>query len=434
MSNLTSGFIDLATFNNTDLLTYFKQYENENDNKIQLERDIIPKINNSSTTWSTSVTTTLTIKPDTKYKQWNSKFIARISRAADYLNGIHIMFKLPEINLWLNKNTYIKWCDNIEHNIFKSIKLIIETNDTNYELVSYDSVALDQISTYYNITRSNYIHLNFFSSIIPETVIWFTIPFLTNGSSTILPMAILPYTDAYIEFELNDIYQLLLIKNVNEPKYRKLTKYDIIKNSYIPGLNHELAFIIKSYISELIPKEIDIVVHADYLLVSGGERSGLGKIPISLVINSTFTLYQDIQGPDVFINNISPLIGAVKSLYFGIKYKKYPSYYTGKETIKWVKLYYEETMRLNHPGSYFSQIEPKKYGQSILIPGLYMYSYSFIKNRISGSTNYNSLTNCSFVFTVEDFILEEKDSYEVFIVFEYHNPILFKGGTILIPK
>src|SRR5579872_1623327 len=126
-SNLTSGFIDLATFDEPEKYMYGGK-----DSVSYFVRRI------RKSTWFTTVPVVLTTNNN---PQFNQTFDANISRAGDYLLYVWLRVYTPEIQLDPVNNQFgdqgrIRWTRNPMHNLIR--ELSITFNDlVEYRLDSY---------------------------------------------------------------------------------------------------------------------------------------------------------------------------------------------------------------------------------------------------------------------------------------------------------
>ena len=419
-SNLTSGFIDLATYDELekymyggrDATTYFVRATRKS-------------------TWFTQVPVVLSRASGTP--GFNQEWSVSISRAGDYLLYTWLRVVLPPITtvpLVSSKrdgrdvtiDTYISWTPNLMHN------LIREAAITFNDLVAarFDSYHLDFWSAFTTPAGKQIGYLNMIGmtddlitprKVLPTKVLNLPLPFFyARDSGVSLPTAALPYNDMRIQFSFRAFSELLVA-------------WDYI--TYL-DTNETLILSRPSIVSDFgttLPELASVQVWANYALVSNDERKRMACAPRDILIEQVQTAplqsYNPFQNPnqsyDIRFSH------AIKVLFFAVQNNTVPSYwsnYTTRETLAIGKndidnsllidthfpgndpigetsLIYENTQRLAQMGSdYFSLVEP--YYAAPVIPvvgGYHMYSYSldFIALDPMGSTNYGKLTNVSII-------------------------------------
>lgn len=393
--------------------------------------------------WTTTVPIKLNIQG---IKNWGNKIIAKFIRNSDIVKDINISICLPKIIF--HENIQGKWCDNLAHNLIKSIKIYVEdeldNQIDNQIILNYDSSSLDHISKYYvnnqSIYKSNIGNDKYFTNEIPEKNICLSLPLITNGNPHFLPICASIYSPILIEIELNNFENLLIINTENNA-IRRFNKHDIISFG-IRNLDTDILLLLEEYIKDIIyPRIINLDIYVTYLTISNIDRQGYMKKHIFLAINSTEIFYKDLN----ILNNLDNIDknqvkfklksnNSVKTFYFGIKRKYIPSTYA-EDSIKHVTLHYNDNIRLDFSGHYFSMIEPLKYGTTDHSPGYYMYTYSSNKNQISGSTNFrkfNDQCNIIFTFTLSEEIIKNRNDYQLVIITEHHNVITMKQGVTTV--
>jgi hypothetical protein len=274
-------------------------------------------------------------------------------------------------------------------------------------------------------TESECIELEEMDLIIPLPFFWETTP---------LPTAGLPYTNLIIEIELRDLKDLLICQNK-------------------VGQNVD--------IEECIPRLTDVKIHANYAVVSGDERTRLGRTKHKFVINSMEKiLEQDYNNFDSnnWINCNIRTDNSVRGLMFGVRNgnnpKEFSNYATNdeKNPISKVVLYYESTQRLYQDSNYFTFLNPFHHAPSIPKDvGYHLYSYATnitgiktdseqdfidagkIKPGYSvsacGSTNYKKLIDVSMVFEKnKDIQTNETDKLIIYAL--THKICSIEGGEM----
>jgi hypothetical protein len=432
-SNLTSGFIDLATYDEVEKYLYGGP-----DATAYFVRQT------RKSTWFTQVPVVLSRASG--QPQFGQEWSVQISRAGDYLLYSWLRVVIPAV-----KNTfvgasgatgpgatgeiYIGWTPNLLHN------LVVEASITFNDLVaaSFNSVHLDfwsafttppgKVDGYYQMvgTLTDLTNIYGYGETIPETTLNLPLPlFFARDSGVALPTAALPYNDMRINFVFNDWTRLLNQYNiVADPTYNNRL---LAMPLYTPNWNAS---------SDFVPPQLSVVqVWANYAIVSNDERKRMACAPRDILIEQVQTAPPQTYAP---ISQPNPSYDirfshAIKVLFFGARNTSvrsygsnyttqhsipvfqqftkrdvyYPAnYFPGSDPINTTSLTYENTQRLSLMGSdYFSLVQPYYTAPIIpIITGYHVYSYSldFISLDPLGSTNYGKLTNVSIAPTPSDY-------------------------------
>ena len=421
-SNLTSGFIDLATYDELEKYMYGGA-----DSTAYFVRQT------RKSTWFSQVPVVLSRASGSPNlgQEWS----VSISRAGDYLLYTWLRVVLPPVAAvppYASKqqgqdvtiDTYISWTPNLMHN------LIREAAITFNDLVAarFDNYHLDFWSAFTTPAGKQIGYLNMIGmtddlitprKAHPSKILNLPLPFFyARDSGVALPTAALPYNDMRITFSFRYWYELLVawdyitFQDTNET----------IIVSRVPTVGDLVG---------TLPEVTSVQVWANYAIVSNDERKRMACAPRDLLIEQVQTApiqsYNPFQNPnqsyDIRFSH------AIKVLFFAVRNTTVPSYwsnYTTRETVATTKipsedallieshfpgldpiaetsLIYENTQRLAQMGSdYFSLVEPYYAAPVIpVVPGYHMYSYSldFICLDPLGSTNYGKLTNVSIIPT-----------------------------------
>jgi hypothetical protein len=405
-SNVTSGFVDLATFDEIEKYMYGGP-----DATAYFVRET------RKSTWFTQVPVVLSRSSGTP--AFNTEWSVSISRAGDYLLQNWLRLTTPAVTL-LNGNQFgvngrLRWTRNFMHN------LISECCLTFNDLVAarFDSYHLDFWAAFtvpagkrngYNNMIGN------FDDMIGPTAPTFTIPaftlnlplpfFYTRDSGVALPTAALPYNEMRLNFSFRDWTHLLILDNIN----------------LVPGVQYSLAPTVPTDIA-VAPVIGTTQVWANYAIVSNDERKRMACAPRDILIEQVQTAPKHNFAP---ATNPIPSYDirfshAIKAIFFAVRNSTVTpewSNYTAAQAVPGgavvnftpsgavdpivhTSLIYENTQRLAQMGSdYYSLVNP--YYHAPMIPtetGYHMYSYSldFICLDPMGSTNYGKLTNVSIV-------------------------------------
>jgi hypothetical protein len=431
-SNLTSGFIDLATYDEQEKYMYGGP-----DATAYFVRDT------RKSTWFTQVPVVLSRASGSA--GFNQEWSVSISRAGDYLLYTWLRVTLPKVQLKstssnpiinsCNNNT-LRWTRNVAHNLIR--ECCISFNDL--VAARFDNYHLDFWSAFTVPAGKQNGYRNMIGDVdlltqpymvgqcIPEYTLNLPLPFFfTRDSGVALPTAALPYNDMRISFSFRDWTELLIVQQTNAPFVGVTGGY------YCEADQVTITTPQASELENSAPELKDVQVWANYAIVSNDERKRMACAPRDILIEQVQTA--PIQNYNV-ATNPQPQYDirfshAVKVLFFAARNKTFRnvwSNYTtaspvivvnpggvgpcstqgvaiippyGVDPVEKTSLIYENTQRLFNMGSdYYSLVNP--YYHSPVIPvetGYHSYSYSLDYYCLDpmGSTNYGKLTNVSLV-------------------------------------
>lgn len=421
-SNLTSGFIDLATYD--ELEKYMYGGSDATAYFVRATR---------RSTWFTQVPVVLSRASGTP--GFSQDWSVSISRAGDYLLYTWLRIVLPPISAvpsYESKrdgrdivvDTYLAWTPNLMHN------LIREAAITFNDLVAarFDNYQLDFWSAFTTPAGKQVGYLNMIGMTddliiprkhLPVKTLNLPLPFFySRDSGVALPTAALPYNDMRIQFSFRTYTELLVA-------YDHITYKDDGHSMIVSRVPLVADF------GTTLPEISNVQVWANYALVSNDERKRMACAPRDILIEQVQTAplqsYNPFQNPNQsydirFSHAIKVLFFAVQNITVPSSWSNYTtretvavakndndkslmveSFFPGTDPIAETSLIYENTQRLAQMGSdYYSLVEP--YYAAPVIPvyaGYHMYSYSldFICLDPLGSTNYGKLTNVSIIPT-----------------------------------
>lgn len=413
-SSLTSGFIDLATFDETEKYTYGGS--NATTYFVKTVR---------KATWFTVVPVVLS---RTGNSQFGSQFSVTISRAGDFLLRSWLRVQIPAISIdwtttqppvagWKPESLGIRWTRNLMHNLCQEICIsfndLVEARMDSYFLDFWSAFTIpagkrngyqNMIGNFEELT--NPLVLGSPNS-LPTAVLNLPLPFTHfRESGLALPTAALPYNEMKLSFVFRPWFQLLIVDN------------------YETGVS-------APWPSTTLPvggqPQLIADVWAEYSLVSNQERVQMGKAPRDLLIEQVQTAPTQTYNAQTAssANNLFNIhfAHAIKALFFGVQNTTNSSEWSnytaaspvpttlgvqfspslGSDPIAATTLFYENTPRLSNMGSdYFSLIQPWYTAVSIpLETGYHMYAYTLdlLSTSPLGSTNYGKLTNVALSFT-----------------------------------
>jgi hypothetical protein len=434
-SNLTSGFIDLATYD--ELEKYMYGGRDATAYFVRATR---------KSTWFTQVPVVLSRASGTP--GFSQDWSVSISRAGDYLLYTWLRIVLPPIvavpavdsirdGREVTVDTYVSWTPNLMHN------LIREAAITFNDLVAarFDNWHLDFWTAFTTPAGKQVGYLNMIgmtddlitpSKTLPAKTLNLPLPFFySRDSGVALPTAALPYNDMRLQFsfrtytELIVAYDLITYKDTNES----------LVISRVP---------VVSDFGAAFPEITSVQVWGNYALVSNDERKRMACAPRDILIEQVQTApiqsYNPFQNPNQsydirFSHAIKVLFFAVQNVTVPSSWSNYTTlesrvslketgdgkltvhdFFPGSDPVGETSLIYENTQRLAQMGSdYFSLVQP--YFAAPVIPvqcGYHSYSYSldFMCLDPLGSTNYGKLTNVSIIPTASveaRFVAEPKN-------------------------
>jgi len=429
-SNITSGFIDLATYDELekymygcgDAVAYFVR-------------------TTCKSTWFTQVPVVLSNASG--QPKFGQSWSCSISRAGDYLLQTWLRVGLKQVQSAVGSpNGRLRWTRNLMHNLVK--ECAITFNDL--VAARFDSTHLDFWSAFtvpkgkqlaYNNMIGNTVALtnpcalgaflppqlnNLAGAVLQDsvqkdggpTITYLNLPlpfFFSRDSGVALPTAALPYNEMRINFTFRNWNELLIAE-------RNVTL--ALANS----IYQRAATVPTDVLVE--PDFESVQVWANYAIVSNDERKRMACAPRDILIEQAQMASQVTVDPGSRASQSIDLrlSHAIKVLFFAIQnitnanelscyttgppqmgdLVACPTKFSGQyqvDPLLRCSLVYENTNRLGQMGNdYFSQVNP--YFTAPVVPevsGYHCYSYSldFICLDPMGSTNYGKLTNVSIV-------------------------------------
>ena len=410
-SNITSGFIDLATFDEIEKYLYGGP-----------EATAYFVRETRKSTWFTQVPVVLSRASGSP--AFNQEWAVSISRAGDYLLQTWLRLTTPKVTLAAVPTTQIdgtacdnlRWTRNFMHNIIRECCItfndLVAARFDNYHLdfwaaftvpagkrVGYDNMIGNVSSLTQGVAVSNSLEAHTLNLPLPF--------FYTRDSGVALPTAALPYNEMRINFSFRDWRDLLILScstetNLDQRALSINTANDLTTGEPTLGATQ---------------------VWADYAIVSNDERKRMACAPRDILIEQVQTAPRQSFTPSTNSTQHFDIrfSHAIKVLFFSVRnnthksewsnYMSHSPVTTGALTtfakgasadpILQTSIIYENTNRLAQMGSdYFSLVNP--YFHAPVIPeitGYHMYSYSldFMCLDPMGSTNYGKLTNVSIV-------------------------------------
>lgn len=402
-SNLTSGFIDLATFDEIEKYMYGGP-----DATAYFVRET------RKSTWFTQVPVCLSRASG--MPQFGQEFHVSISRAGDYLLHTWLRATVPAVNVVGTNDSGValaaRWTKNLMHNLVHECQItfndLVAARFDNYHLDFWSAFTLPSSKRAgYDTMIGNLSQLVDPKQSLPETTLNLPLPFFySRDSGVALPTAALPYNEMRISFQLRDWTDLLILE----------TPGATTESRSVPTLAN---------LNGVAPELKNVQVWANYAIVSNDERKRMACAPRDILVEQVQTAPRQSFTPatnpqqsfDVrFSHAIKVLFFSVRNTTARNEWSNYgslsPLVYDPNtavvssndldaDPISVTSLIYENTQRLSQMGSdYFSLVNPYYHAQSVPTTlGLHMYSYSldFLCLDPMGSTNYGKLTNVSVV-------------------------------------
>lgn len=407
-SNITSGFIDLATFDELEKYLYGGQSATA-----YFVRET------RKATWFTLVPVVLSRANGNG--DFGTDHSVNISRAGDYLLATWLRVTTPVVTLTQNNpNLYIRWTRNFMHNLI--IECCITFNDLS--AARFDNFHLDfwaaftvpagKLNGYKNMIGDfeDLIGPHGVGVPIPSFTLNLPLPFFySRDSGVALPTAALPYNEMRITYSFRNWSDLLILDDLGVVPPASSSTSVGIPSGACP----------LSYIGGSAPQLQLCQTWANYAIVSNDERKRMACAPRNILIEQVQTAPLQSFNPST---NPSPSYDlrfshAIKVIFFACRNTTVApewSNYTAAtpvpglssvqfgpsgavDPITTTSLTYENTARLSNMGSdYFSLVQPWYHAPVIpLETGYHMYSYSldFVCLDPKGSTNYGKLTNVS---------------------------------------
>ena len=454
-SNVTSAFIDLATFDEIEKYLYGGP-----DATAYFVRET------RKSTWFSQVPVVLSRASGSP--AFGQEWAVSISRAGDYLLHTWLRLQTPSVTLLQGNqfggNGRIRWTRNLMHNIIRECCItfndLVAARFDNYHLDFWAAftVPAGKRNGYNNMVGNvaplTQPHAAGAANALPAATLNLPLPFFySRDSGVALPTAALPYNEMRINFSFRDWQDLLILENV--------------------------AAVGEQRANFVVPTDIAVApvlgitqVWANYATVSNDERKRMACAPRDILIEQVQTAPRQTFAPQT---NPQPSYDvrfshAIKVLFFSVRNRTWRSEWsnymsnspvtaglvtnftpTGSaDPILQTSLIYENTNRLAQMGSdYFSLVNP--WFHSPVIPndtGYHMYSYSldFICLDPMGSTNYGKLTNVSIVPEASQAAITAANGtgaagqgadfaqlYEFIITAVNNNVIRISGGALGFP-
>jgi hypothetical protein len=413
-SNITSGFIDLATFDELEKYNYGGH---------KATAYFVRETRKS--TWFTHVPVVLSRCNGNA--EFNSDHAVAISRAGDYLLQAWLRVTIPAVTLLATNqfgaNGRLRWTRNLMHHLLTEACVafndLVAARFDNYHLDFWAAftVPAGKLNGYKNMIGDFDDLTGPHAAGVPIQSHTLNLPlpfFFARDSGVALPTAALPYNEMRINYSFRNWNELLILDNI----------------AAAAGTNPSNSAIQVGATADIATAPVlgNVQTWANYAIVSNDERKRMACHPRNILIEQAQLAPLQTFAP---ATNRTPAYDiryshAIKVLFFAVRNTTVPAMwanYTAAsavpggsavnfnpsgsvDPIVQTTLTYENTCRLNQMGSdYYSLIQP--YFHAPVIPmetGYHMYSYSldFICLDPKGSTNYGKLTNVSLTPEASD--------------------------------
>jgi len=406
-SNITSGFIDLATYD--ELEKYLYGGSNATAYFVRETR---------KSTWFTLVPVVLSRCNGNA--EFGTDHAVNISRAGDYLVQTWLRLTIPSVELssanpW-GSNGRLRWTRNLMHNLVQeccvSFNDLVAARFDNYHLDFWSAFTVpagkqngykNMIGDFDDLTGP---HAMGVANAIPSFTLNLPLPFWYGRDSGVaLPTAALPYNEMRISYTFRPILDLLILDNTASPAG---------VNPSGPPTTADLTNATQLQLT-------NVQTWANYAIVSNDERKRMACAPRNILMEQAQLAPLQTLAP---ATNPTPSYDlrfshAIKVIFFAVRNTTVASQWSNYtaacpvagthvvnfnvsgqvDPITTASLTYESTARLQNMGSdYYSLIQP--WYHAPVIPGetgyhMYSYSLDFICLDPKGSTNYGKLTNVS---------------------------------------
>ena len=442
-SNVTSAFIDLATFDEIEKYLYGGP-----DATAYFVRET------RKSTWFSQVPVVLSRASGSP--AFGQEWAVSISRAGDYLLQTWLRVVIPGVSIvdpdGSGVNKRLRWTKNLMHNLIR--ECCITFNDL--VAARFDNYHLDFWAAFTVPASKRTGYKNMIGDIAPLTqpaleleahTLNLPLPFFYGRDSGVaLPTAALPYNEMRINFSMRDWKELL-----------------ILADTTITTGEQRKAIVVGTDIAAA-PVLGVAQVWANYAIVSNDERKRMACAPRDILIEQVQTAPRQTFSPD---NNPTPSYDvrfshAIKVLFFAVRNRTWDSEWsnymtkspvTAANTVNFTpdgtanpilqtSLIYENTNRLAQMGSdYFNLINPWFHAPAIPeATGFHMYSYSldFMCLDPMGSTNFGKLTNVSIVPEASSGAVEQASAsfaqkFEFIVTAVNNNVVRISGGALGFP-
>jgi len=271
-SNMTSGFIDLATYDEQEKYMYGGP-----DATAYFVRET------RKSTWFTTVPVVLS--RNAGQPAFNQEWSVSISRAGDYLLQAWLRVVIPSVTLAaansIGVDGRLRWCRNLMHNLVQECAItfndLVAARFDNFHLDFWSAftVPAGKQNGYNNMIGNidDLIQPHAPLAAIPSTTLNLPLPFFfARDSGVALPTAALPYNEMRITFAFRDWNQLLILDDS--------TPAAAVNPSSVPVL---------ADIGGTAPVLGTTQVWADYAIVSNDERRLMGAAPRDILIEQVQT-------------------------------------------------------------------------------------------------------------------------------------------------
>ena len=350
-SNVTSGFVDLATYDELEKYMYGGA-----DATAYFVRET------RKATWFTQVPVALTRSSGDA--QFGQEWSAQISRSGDYLLSSWLQVTIPAVTLVRGSNTaasaevaQLRWCHNLMHNLVEECSITFNDlvaarfDSFHLDFMSQFSVTADKQGAYQSMIGANQHgcepvsngsgaalcgqhHLSplgnnledgaSFDAMhgassdaqadargLPQSTLYLPLPFFfSRDSGVALPTAALPYNEMRINFKFRNFNQLLLVSDLASSNAKVMPA---AASMSVGGNTYQL--------KPSVPKLKDVQVWGNYAIVSNDERKRMACAPRDILVEQVQSAPRQSWDPK---SNANPQYNlrfshAIKALFFAVR-------------------------------------------------------------------------------------------------------------------
>ena len=309
-SNLTSAFIDLATYDELEKYMYGGP---------RATAYFVRRSRKAS--WFTQIPVVLSSA--TGSSNFGDQPSFQISRAGDYMLQNWLRVTIPEVN-WNPEDEgapeNLRWTRNLMHNLVKSCTIVFnDLQEAKFESEHLDfltafTVPQSKRAGYNNMIGNVDVLINpgvTFNNIgvgcqLPSMTLNLPLPLPhTRDSGVALPTAALPYNEMRINFEFRRWDELLIADVVDAGT----------------GFLESRAATVADLTPQVAPQLTNVQLWANYAVVSNNERKLMGSAPRDLLIEQVQIAPAHAVSPSVSssVSRDIRFSHACKSLFFGCK-------------------------------------------------------------------------------------------------------------------
>ena len=323
-SNVTSGFIDLATYDEIEKYLY---------GGLKATAYFVRETKKS--TWFTQVPVVL--QKTNGVADFGKEVSFSITRAGDYLLNTWLRVTLPSISVGFgfsvsgfeyNVSCAAMWTPNLMHNLIREATLtandLVVNRFDNHYLDFWAAFTVSQSKAAgYNFMIGNQTSLSTPQVFIPQQSLNLPLPFFfSRDSGVALPTAALPYNDLKINLCLAPMEDLVTIFEFDGARGDPNDSFVACKNLNTTSCTVELNGNGPNSNNSSNRSLVNANLFANYAIVSNDERKRMGCGPRDVLIEQPYKFPAQDYTPDVVGGNVTydlRFSHAVKALFFAVR-------------------------------------------------------------------------------------------------------------------